>query len=383
MLGAFREIWFVDFEFQAPPGERVRPICLVAHELASGRQVRLFGEELLTRSEAPYSVASDSLFVAYMASAELGCHLALGWPFPSNVLDLCVEFRNTLNGVERPQCVGIKASSRFSLLRALHHYGLDPIPSIEKEAMRELAMRGGPWTAGEQKALTAYCAKDTASLVGLFSKMSPTLDMDRALIRGWYMKAVAQMEHTGIPVDTVRFAVLGDRRAKIRLDFVREIDAGFGVYDGPSFRQDEFRNWLRKQKIDWPTLPSGDLALDKTTFRRMAGRFPQIEPLRQLRNTVSQLRNLKLQVGSDARARTTLAPFAAKTGRNQPSTTKFIFGLSAWSRNLLRPEPGWALAYIDWEQHEFGIAAALSKDPAMIQAYQTGDAYLAFAKQAG
>ena len=28
------------------------------------------------------------------ASAELGCHLALGWPLPDNVLDLYVEFRN-------------------------------------------------------------------------------------------------------------------------------------------------------------------------------------------------------------------------------------------------------------------------------------------------
>jgi len=39
--------------------------------------------------------------------------------------------------------------------------------------------------------------------------------------------------------------------------------------------------------------------------------------------------------------------------------------------------------YIDWEQQEFGIAAALSRDPLMLRAYSTGDPYLAFAKQAG
>ena len=40
------------------------------------------------------------------------------------------------------------------------------------------------------------------------------------------------------------------------------------------------------------------------------------------------------------------------------------------------------MAYVDWNQQEFGIAAALSGDTAMQVAYQSGDPYLAFAKQA-
>jgi len=42
-----------------------------------------------------------------------------------------------------------------------------------------------------------------------------------------------------------------------------------------------------------------------------------------------------------------------------------------------------ALAYCDSAQQEFGIAAALSRDKAMQEAYISGDPYLAFAKQAG
>lgn len=383
MLSAFSKIWFVDFEFQALPGEQPRPICVVARELASGRQVSLFGEELLACSEAPYSVASDSLVVAFMASAELGCHLALGWPLPENVLDLYVEFRNANNGLEPPSSIGINQPSRFSLLQALHHYGLDPMAVIDKDAMRELAMRGGPWNVREQAALLAYCAKDCESLIALFNRMSLTLDIPRALIRGGYMRAVAHMEHAGIPIDTAALSALLRKWPGIQRDLIAEIDAEFGVYDGRSFRQHRFRDWLRKEQIDWPLLGSGELALDKDTFKHMAVRFTQVEPLRQLRSTLSQLRKLRLPVGSDGRGRTMLSPFASKTGRNQPSTTKFIFGLSAWSRYLIRPEPGRALAYIDWEQQEFGIAAGLSKDPTMIKAYRTGDPYLAFAKQAG
>ena len=54
-----------------------------------------------------------------------------------------------------------------------------------------------------------------------------------------------------------------------------------------------------------------------------------------------------------------------------------------WLRGLIKPPPGYGIAYIDWKQQEFGIAAALSGDPAMAAAYSSGDPYLAFAKQAG
>src|SRR5262249_51108398 len=50
---------------------------------------------------------------------------------------------------------------------------------------------------------------------------------------------------------------------------------------------------------------------------------------------------------------------------------------------LLRPPPGLAICYLDYEQQEFGEAAALSGDKAMMEAYRSGDPYMAFAKMAG
>ena len=90
-----------------------------------------------------------------------------------------------------------------------------------------------------------------------------------------------------------------------------------------------------------------------------------------------------LAVGRDGFNRCLLSPFSARTSRNQPSSTKFIFGPAKWLRGLIQPQPGWGLAYVDWVQQEFGIAAALSNDQAMLAAYESGDSYLAFAKQAG
>jgi len=42
-----------------------------------------------------------------------------------------------------------------------------------------------------------------------------------------------------------------------------------------------------------------------------------------------------------------------------------------------------ALAYVDWSQQELAIAARLSGDHAMQEAYKSGDFYLTFAKMAG
>ena len=105
--------------------------------------------------------------------------------------------------------------------------------------------------------------------------------------------------------------------------------------------------------------------------------------MRELRSALSEMRLADLAVGSDGRNRTILSAFRSRTGRCQPSNTKYIFGPSVWLRNLIRPPEGCGIAYIDWCQQEHGIAAALSGDSAMQAAYLSGDPYLEFAKQAG
>lgn len=377
MLAAlpFREIWAADFEFVARPGERPAPVCLVAKELRSGKTVRLWGGELQGRRSAPYLTDADSLFVAYYASAEIGCHLVLGWPLPVHVLDLFTEFRNSTNGIATPCGAG--------LVGAMVAHGLDGVDAVEKDSMRALALRGGPWTAQEQNALLGYCQSDVVALEKLLACMLPRLDLPRALLRGRCMKAAAQIEHHGIPIDLDALEVLRANWSLIQERLIARIDADYGVFEGRSFKADRFAEWLARNDIPWPRLPSGSLALDDDTFRDMAKAHPAVSPIRELRYALSKLRLAELAVGSDGRNRTLLSAFRARTGRNQPSNSKFIFGPAVWLRGLIRPELGYGLAYVDWSQQEFGIAAALSGDPAMCAAYSSGDPYLSFAKQTG
>src|SRR5262249_57388194 len=111
----------------------------------------------------------------------------------------------------------------------------------------------------------------------------------------------------------------------------------------------------------------------RRTFRQMARAYPAAAPMRELRGSLAELRLNDLAVGQDGRNRVILSAFRARSGRNAPSNSKFIFGPSVWLRGLIKPPPGYALAYVDWKQQEFGIAAALSGDIAMQAAYLSGD----------
>lgn len=309
----FREVWAVDFEFTAPPGEQPRPICLVARELGTGRTISLWEDDLRQRAVAPYPTGPDVLFVAYYASAEIGCHLALGWPMPARILDLFAEFRNLTNGR------GTVAGN--SILGALAQFGIDAMAATEKAGMRELALRGGPWTNTEREALLTYCASDMTAVEQLFAAMMPKLDIERALLRGRYMVAAARMERCGIPIDTTALATLRTNWAPVKTQLITRIDADYGVYEGATFKTRLFAAWLAARGIAWPRLPSGSLALDDDTFREMARRHPELQALRELRVSLAQLRLQELAVGVDGRNRCLLSAFGARTGRNAPSRT--------------------------------------------------------------
>jgi len=373
VLDQFREVVVVDFEFTATSGNRPEPVSLVAHELKSDRVIRLWRDQF--GPVPPYSTTPDTLFVAYYASAEIGCHRALGWPIPARILDLFTEFR--------ARCNGLPTIAGNGLIGALTHFGLDSIGAAEKTEMRDLILRGGPWSPQERADILDYNESDVVALKRLLPAMLPGIDLPRALLRGRYMAGAAVMEYNGVPIDTVMLERLRRGWLLIQDKLIAEIDADYGVFDGRTFKADRFAVWLARNQIPWPRLDSGRLDLGDDTFRQMARAHPSVAPLRELRSALADLRLSDLAVGTDGRNRTILSAFRARTGRNQPSNSKFIFGPATWIRCLIKPPPGYAVAYIDWSQQEFGIAAALSGDKAMLAAYESADPYLAFAKQAG
>jgi DNA polymerase-1 len=146
------------------------------------------------------------------------------------------------------------------------------------------------------------------------------------------------------PISWIRF-FLATRTSPKR---IREIDRDYGVFDGRSFRSERWERWLISKGIPWSLLETGRLDLSDDTFRQMAKAYPAVAPMRELRSALSEMRLNDLAVSSiDARNRTLLPAFRARSSRNAPSNTRFIFGPSVWLRGLIQPPPGHAIAYID------------------------------------
>jgi hypothetical protein len=371
-------IFLADFEFHPTGGREGNlptPVCLVVRAWPSEATQRYWQPDLLQMKTAPFPTGAGALFVAYYASAEMECFTALGWPHPINLLDLFAEFRCLTNGPRLPHGDG--------LLGALIHLGLPHIGGEVKDTMRDLILAGGPWSDAEQVAILDYCESDVVALAQILDVLQGRIDWPRALLRGRYMKALTQVQTNGIPIDMEVFSLLKDRWLSIQDQLIADIDADYGVYDGRTFKARRWEEYLIAHQIPWPRLESGALNLSDDVFKEMSRSHPRVSPIRELRAALSGMRLSDLQVGDDGRNRCLLSPFRSITGRNQPSTSKFIFGPSAWLRGLICPQPDHGLAYVDWSQQEFGIAAALSGDVTMMSAYSSGDPYLAFAIQAG
>jgi DNA polymerase-1 len=378
-LADYSEVVVCDFEYHhdgAKEGPPV-PVCCCAKELRSGRKFRLWEDDLKRRRQPPYAHGPRDLFVSYNAPAELTCYLALRWPIPRNVLDLCIEYRQLANGV-------VEKHQRRDLLSAMRYLKLSGIEAVEKDNWRDLILTGGPFDRGQRAGILDYCWSDVAATEQLLQAMAKEMprDLQRALYRGRYTVSVAATEMTGIPVDEATWKGLLEHRELIQEAVIADISQECPVYEGTTFRLDRFGQWLEELGLlrTWPRRSrSTRLCTDDETFKTLSW-HPQIERLRQVRQAVQQLRKPSFHVQA-GRNYYGIIPFKAESSRN--ATAGCIFQAPSWLRGLIQPKPGTGLIYADYVQEEFYIGGVLSGDAATLAAYESGDPYLNFAAMAG
>ena len=372
----FAEVWNVDFEYRQPDdnSERPWPLCMVARELHTRRELRVWRDDLLKLRAAPFDVGANSLVVAFAVAAEASCFLALGWPLPANIVDLFAEHLLDVNGrglsPKLNNLVAVMARHRLPVMTAIH-----------KQAMRSKILEQDHWDATEAAEILSYCAEDVDASERLLQAMmvKGLIDWPRALWRGAYMAATAHISHHGIPIDADLYRRLTGHWAEMQQTLIERVDARYGVFSGGSFNRRLFSELLARNHIPWPRLPTGQLQLEQKVFKSQAEAYPALAPLRELTVTLAQMRSTGLTIGADGRNRCYLAPLMSKTGRNQPSTSKNILSSASWLRGLITPPPGYGLAMIDWAAQEIAIAAGRSGDPGMCAAYETGDVHMAVA----
>jgi DNA polymerase-1 len=286
----FSELWCIDFEYYpgrglkngGVDGDPVTPLCLVAHEVRSGRTIRLWQDEL--GHFPPYRLDHSALIISYGLAAEFSCHLRLDWGEPARAIDALIEFRHLTNdGRDRDR----------SLVGALRFFGLDDLDAAHKKAMRDRILQGPPFTEQEKRDILDYCEDDVRALVRLLLRLLPTIRSWRhALHRGRVQWAIAKIEGRGPPFDLPLLTRLRRHWDGMRTDRVSILDP-FGVYeivDGVAhWRMHRFEAFVAHHRLAWPRLVSGQLCINDETFREMAILYPAVNPLRELRCSLSQL----------------------------------------------------------------------------------------------
>jgi DNA polymerase I len=387
----FREIWCVDFEYYHGPGsanggadgDPITPLCCVAYEMRSGILRALWQDEL--GAGPPYGLGPDALFLSYMSTAEFGAHIALGWPKPAFAIDLYLEFRLHTNDARIRS--GDRERGFYSLAGALRHFGIDEIDTARKKEMRDRILQGPPFTMQERAEIPLYCRDDALALAKLVPHMVPTIrSLSHAYLRTEFCWATAQQEARGVPLDLPLTNRVRKHWNDIQTALVAAVDK-WGIYeieDGePHWRNDRFETFVTRARLHWPRLASGALDQSIRTLEDMCQLYPWLNPLREVRSSMGKLRLNSLQIGRDGRNRTLLSPYGSKTGRNQPSTSRYIFGPAKWTRSLISPPPGVALVHRDYRQQEINIAGVVSKDPELLAACLSGDVYLGVAIRLG
>jgi hypothetical protein len=376
-----------DSEFDArknmgePPGS---PICICAIEIGPNGLI-------LHKLAAPYPRVppwhrdDPYLTLGFALGAEAGSYLHAGWPFPVPAIDLYAEYM-VIHNSEMSHINGSKDPGP-SLLQACRRYGIRPtIDEARKEQMRELAFSKTDHTSEEIAVLQDYCLTDDCqNTLDLFLKMRSRIDFLRAPIRGAYMMELERVRWRGIPIDMETYARALRQAPKAASAMRAELNRRLGaeVYFHDIFKRKTMFAVMRRERIPIPVDPkTGALSCATKLIKGMVGTYPLLGVFYEYKRMIDALRSLKLEIGSDGRNRRWLNPFGTKTGRNNPSTNRYIFGLPHTMRSFIKPGPSMALAQLDIGNEEVGVAAALSRDPQLIADYLSGDVYREFAKAA-
>lgn len=392
MAAPYGQLWCLDFEFtrdDRAPGP-VEPLCLCAYEVRSGRQIRVWQDELWGMKAPPFDIGDDSCLIAYAAGAEALAFASLSWSRPRAVIDLFAEFILLINVT--PNRETDKPPPPPKLSKAMRHFGLPFMESAEKDYWRSLAINPPAiWTRELQGGMLDYNARDTDDDRLLFNAMEAAghIDWPRAVWRGCASFEFGYIEHNGLLLDVPFYRrILDNRAALLRRMLARSPYAS--LFPNGHFSNKAFAAFLNNPRsalgersattnkpitgspISGSYLKSGELATNEKVRRRLAEAYPEeMGPLNDLMAAKAQLeRSAEFPIASDDRIRWWCRPYGTVTGRCNPYGRDNILGAPKWMRPLLKAAPGTALVILDWKSQEPGIAAGRSRDPNMIADYQ-------------
>ena len=390
----FGSIIVGDFEYEAAPGELPNVLCMVAYVLNENLQhmqtICLWRDDFGTTP--PFDIGPNTLFVAYSAWAEMTCFKALGWQFPAHVFDLHTAYLAACNVLLPHDPDEVRKKRRKRLSDACRAYGIEGWERIDKDTIAK-DIGEGRWRDHGREQVFAYCEEDVRMSVQLLRaqlKGRPGLSPANVeLVLHWSnysAKSTALIQARGMPIDMPLWNLVQENKMAVVGELLRQFDPSQDS-DDPIYSPDgewnygRFERWLTTIGVTaWPRLDSGQLDISGDAFRMMY-HVPGIEGLHALRDSLGFIVKARLPIGRDGRNRPSLFPFGTATGRN--AHAKSPYNAHAGMRSFMLFPRELIGAYLDWRTQEVGVAAALSGDTALMEAYRSGDVYHALARVCG
>lgn len=434
-----RKYVYLDSEFNQTNEQRFNVLCF-ALVTDNERQVYWVKDPIDLRifkdTIADYLIQNYT-FVSFNVESEASALLSLGIdPLKMKWIDLYLEYvmlsnhNNDITKGEQYVRGEVKRIPTWSndkgpknLGAALFKLCKIKIDSDHKNKMRDLIISNPPeFTEDEQDKIMDYCLSDTEHLPALHLAISKKYDQcipreHKATLkqevhwRAEYAVRTAMMVRNGYPVETTWLKNLTENIPVLLKECCEDINSQFP--DVKPFKWDKkdlkykmdtkaVRKWIEScpHYKKWERTETNQLSLALDAWKKFynySHDYPRdnfgAQMLRYI-NLSQQLRGFSEPsgvksntfwdyVGSDGMVRPYMNIYGAQSSRSQPSSTSFLFLKTGWMRSLCVAPKGYAVGAIDYSSQEFLLSAVCSQDGKMIEAYGSGDVYLAYAKGIG
>lgn len=434
---------YLDLEFRNVTEEFVELVCCTTMLNNEVKEWWLLNNDKAKEELKTYLLDNkDNNFVSYAVQAEARSFLSLGLePLDFTWIDLYLEWRCLTNHNDKlnwgNQLVNGKVkftrkpppkwerTEEDNLTSFKHTHSLAEATykltglirdTEHKDKMRDLIISGSSFTFEEEIAIQNYCTDDVKflpellkAIVGEYKKLdvkNKNILLEEMKVRARYAAITAKMESWGYPIDYQKTKNFSNQVGSILDECQREINQLFPdikpfKFDRKTSRftwdQKRTREWI-KENCDvnrWLKTDTNNLSLSLEAFTRVFDfkhNYPKdnfgaqiVRYLKLKQNLNGFSPNSKTKsfwdfVGKDQRVRPYFGIYGSQSSRSQPSSSGFLFLKPAWMRSLCVPPKGKAIASFDYSSEEFLVSALWANDRNMIEAYRSGDVYLAYGK---
>ena len=383
LKNTFDHIVFYDSEFKQDikeKGERPDVVCFVYKDYISQKIHRAYGSNI---TEHPYPL-DRTLFIAFNFIAEASSMLALKMDLPKFAFDCYIENKK-LYWNRVPNSKGAMGQLRTA---ARYKYE-NNMSNTLKDFHRDEVIKNDTYTNEQLKSIVAYCERDVLTLEHIFIEQlkdiqnnypnyGPKTFISQANFHARAMISVAKVEHNGMHIDNELFTQFKSQYERVKNEMIDEINSKIDVYDEHTFSNKKFKKFIQRLGLldRWPRTETGKLKTTDKIIHNFAQENKMIDEFYLCKEFVDSNKLKGAVVGPDGKARTPLRMFGTVTGRTNPSTSRYPFNAPKFFRNILKPLKDHVYVYADYATQEPCIAAYLSNDQNMIEAYNSDDMYL-------